>query len=350
MVPDSLSSRARRLATGLCVCAALASGGCGSFRSDHRHRGSTRAAAASTTPSVSTAPSTSSGTTSSTATTATLPGSGRPTVTIGDKNTTEQFVLGQLYLQALQAQGFTVDLNQNIGPPAIFTHALKTGSLAMYPEYLDAFDSTIAGLRGRFVSRADAYRAGQSWATAHGLELLAPTPFADTDAIGVTDAYAADHHLRSVQDLRRVGATLALGGTAELSNRSPGLPALSNVYGVVPAEFEPIGVGDQYGALDDRTIDAAYVNTTDGQLASGDYRLLRDPRRIFGWGNVVPVVSSAAAAKEGPAFADTIERVDRTLTLSTMRELNNAVDGAGQDPVAVAKQYLETHGLLTPTP
>ena len=44
---------------------------------------------------------------------------------------------------------------------------------------------------------------------------------------------------------------------------------------------------------------AAYVNSTDGQLASGDYRLLSDNRRIFGWGNVVPVVSATALAKEG---------------------------------------------------
>src|SRR6202000_2940574 len=71
-----------------------------------------------------------------------LPGTGRPRVTIGDKNYTEQFVLGQLYLQALQAQGSSVNITQNIGPPAVFTQALKNGSLAMYPEYLSDFDST----------------------------------------------------------------------------------------------------------------------------------------------------------------------------------------------------------------
>ena len=117
---------------------------------------------------------------------------------------------------------------------------------------------------------------------------------------------------------------------------------------MIPAKFDPIAVGDQYSDLNDDTIQAAYVNTTDGELASGDYQLLDDPHKMFGWGNVVPVVSAAAVAKEGPAFTVTIERVDRELTLPIMRELNNAVDAAKQDPADVATQFLQTHGLLLP--
>jgi osmoprotectant transport system substrate-binding protein len=257
-------------------------------------------------------------------------------------------VLGQLYLQALQAQGFSVNITQNIGPPAVFTQALKNGSLAMYPEYLGDFDSTVAHHHGADHSRTHALRIGRRWARRHGLRLLAPTPFSDTDAIAVTDAFAADHHLRTLGDLRRIGGRLVIGGAAQFQEGASGLPSLSVTYGVAPTHFDPIAVGDQYSELNDGSVQAAFVNTTDGELASEDYRLLADPRRIFGWGNVVPVVSTSALAKEGPAFAVTIERVDRTLTLPIMRELNNAVDAANQDPTAVATQYLQTHGLLRP--
>ena len=59
----------------------------------------------------------------STQATTTSPGTGKPLVTIGDKNTTEQFVLGELYYQALEAKGFKVMLNRNIGPTAVsYTH------------------------------------------------------------------------------------------------------------------------------------------------------------------------------------------------------------------------------------
>lgn len=332
---------------GACILLAALTAGCGGHgarRSDppagtHASRPARRATATATRVT----------TTSRTTTGHALPGTGRPVVTIGDKNYTEQFVLGQLYLQALEAQGFTVNITQNIGPPAVVTQALKTGSLAMYPEYLDTFTAAIAHKRHRVHSRADAYEVAQAWATAHGLDLLAPTPFSDTDAIAVTDAYAARHHLRSLGDLRRVGATLTLGGAAQLKTFAPGLPDLSDVYGVAPAAFKSLPVGDQYADLDDGSVQAAYVNTTDGPLVTGDYRLLRDPRRVFGFGNVVPVLSATTEAKEGPAFAATIERVDRALTLEVMRQLNYAVDIAQQHPADVARQFLETHGLLSPT-
>jgi osmoprotectant transport system substrate-binding protein len=289
------------------------------------------------------------GTTTTTATTsAALPGTGRPVMTIGDKNYTEQFVLGQLYLQALEAEGFSVNISQNIGPPAVIRQALSNGSLAMYPEYLDVFDETIARLRRPFHTRRAAERAGRRWAHRHGLRLLAPTPFSDTDGIAVTVAAAARHRLRTLADLSHIAGRLVIGGAAQFEHAKPGLPTLSHVYGVIPASFQALAVGDQYTDLDDGTVGAAYVNTTDGQLASGDYRVLADPRRIFGFGNVVPVLSSAAAAKEGPAFVATIDRVDGTLTLPAMRALNSAVDVAGENPADVAKQYLETHGLLGP--
>jgi osmoprotectant transport system substrate-binding protein len=164
----------------------------------------------------------------------------------------------------------------------------------------------------------------------------------------VTVAFAHDNHLRTIFDLRRVAATMAMAGPPQFATSPPGLPQLSSAYGVTPETFKGLPVGSQYAALNTDVVQAAYVNSTDGQLASGDYQLLADHRRIFGWGNVVPVVSAKALAREGPAFAETIERVDRTLTTPVMRQLNAAVDIAKQDPAGVAKQFLETHGLLEP--
>ena len=202
---------------------ALACGACGTATPS-----STTRAAASTTTRSTAAPTT---TTTSTATSTDddlhAAGAGKPTVAIGDKNYTEQFVLGQLYLQALQAQGFAVTISQNIGPTDVTRQALKTGALAMYPEYLDVFDSAMAGYRHGFRSRRDAFRAAIRYASRQGLVLLHPTPFSDTNAIAVTVAFAGENHLRSVFDLRRVGATLTMGGAAQLGTQAPGCPRWS---------------------------------------------------------------------------------------------------------------------------
>src|SRR5437588_12876880 len=52
------------------------------------------------------------------------PGKGKPAVTIGDKNFTEEYILGNLYAQALQAKGFTVNLKSNIGSSELTDKAL----------------------------------------------------------------------------------------------------------------------------------------------------------------------------------------------------------------------------------
>src|ERR1700753_2479224 len=133
----------------------------------------------------------------------------------GAKNYTEQFILGQLYVQALQAQGFSATLNQNIGPTEVTMQAMKAGSLSIYPEYLNVFHSAVAGYTRRFRTQLGAYKAAQRYATAHGLELLAPTPFSDTDGIAVTDAYGQENRLRSIGDLRRVDTQLTMGRVSQ---------------------------------------------------------------------------------------------------------------------------------------
>jgi osmoprotectant transport system substrate-binding protein len=341
------SSR-RVLARLTCLLALAAATGCGSTATPP-HPTSTSTAAArrrQTTSSTTTTPTTSSTTTAAPG--AVLPGSGRPPIVVGDKNYTEQFILGQLYLQALGAEGFNVTLNQNIGPTQVTMQALSTGSLSLYPEYINVFDSVVAGLAPPFDSEASALAAGRRWATQHGLGLLAPTPFSDTSGLAVTDAYAQENALRTIGDLRRVQTALTIGGPPQFQTSDPGLPTLGSMYGLVPSGYRAMAIGSQYGALNSDTVQAADITTTDGQLASGDYAVLADPRHLFGFGNVVPVVSAKVLAAEGPAFAATLDRVDRLLTLPVIRQLNLAVDIAGQDPTAVATQFLETHGLLSP--
>lgn len=335
------------MAVGLSIVTVLACSSCGTSvsgtQSDAAQPTSTATSSSSTTSS-----STVSGTGTTTGTTI-LPGTGRPPITIGDKNYTEQFLLGELYKQALTAEGFSVQLNQNIGPTDVTLQAMKTGTLAMYPEYLNLFNSQVAKQTAPFRTRQGAYRAAQRYANAHGLELLDMTPFSDTGAIGVTIGYAQANHLNSLGDLSRVQSSLTLGAPPESSPGGPALSELERIYGFTPHAVTPVPVGSQYSALDAGSVQAAEVQTTDGQLDSGDYTLLADPANVFGWGNAVPVVTSSTIESEGPAFAATINRVSSLLTTGVMRKLNQAVDVAGQNPATVAQQFLETHGLIPPS-
>ncbi len=287
------------------------------------------------------------GSSTQTTTTTTLPGNGRPPVTIGDKNTPEQFVLGELYYQALAARGFSVSINRNIGPTSVIIHALRQGSLGLYPEYIDVWNQSVAGVTRSFKTARAAYAAGQSYARRQGFELLKPTPFGDTTALAVTDYYAGLHGLRTVADMGPMSSSLTVGGLPQF--KSTQLAALERVYNLPPPTFKVLPVGGQYDALNTDAVQAAAVNTTDGSLATGDYRVLADPSHVLGWGNVVPVVTQKVLSAQGPAFAATVNAVSALLTLQTMRQLNELVD-QHVDPATVASQFLETHGLIPPAP
>jgi osmoprotectant transport system substrate-binding protein len=276
-----------------------------------------------------------------------LPGTGKPQVTIGDKNFTEQFVLGELYSQALKAQGYAVVLNRNIGPTEVTIQALRSGRLDMYPEYVDVWNRAVAGYRSVFASGSAAYAAAQRYAQATGMKLLNRTPFSDTDAIGVTFNYSVAKNLATIADLRKVAPTLTLGAPPQFQQGPDGLLAVEAAYGFTPAAFKPLEIGEQYQALDRDVVQAADVNTTDAQLVTGNYTLLRDPRHVFGWGNVAPVVPRKVLLAEGPAFERTIDKVSALLTDGVMRQLNAAVDLGQQDPAMVARRFLLAHGLLS---
>jgi osmoprotectant transport system substrate-binding protein len=239
-----------------------------------------------------------------------------------------------------------VSVDRNIGPVEVRVKALESGTVSVYPEYTDVWDTSVAGYKGRFRTAHSAYEAGQQYALLNDMQLLNPTPFSDTGGLGVMAPYAVQNGLSSIRDLRKVQATLTIGGPPQFQTDSPGLNQVEQIYGFVPTSFKSLSVGDQYSALDQNTVQAAAVNTTDGEFASGQYFLLTDPQHVFGWGNVVPVVSQKALVEEGPAFMATINEVSALLTQRVMRELNADVAVLGEDPVKVAQQFLEAHHLV----
>lgn len=279
------------------------------------------------------------------ASSASLPGTGKPAVVIGDKNFAEENILGALYAQALTAQGYKVTLKDNIGTSEITWKALVAGQIDLYPEYTGTLLSAIAGITKNPTSATAAYKEAATYAAAHGFTLLNPTPFYDSDALAVLTAYAKANHLTTISDLKKLGSKVILGAAPEFATRFEGLLGLKQEYGIDPT-FKPIAIGLSYTALDSGKVDVQDVFTTDGQLATaGKYVILTDPDHVFGYQNVAPVVSSKLLAKEGPAFASTLNKVDALLTFNAIQSLNKAVSIDQETPASVAAAFLKANGL-----
>ncbi len=273
------------------------------------------------------------------------PGAGKPTFVLGDKNFPEEYILGSLYQEALEAKGYTVTIKSNLGSTEIAWQALKSGKIEGYPEYDGTLLATVAGITKNPGSAAKAASETKSWLGKHGYDFTNTTPFTDSDAIAVLKSYASAHHLTSIGDLGKLGASVKLGAAAEFATRYPdGLLGLHRVYKVFPT-FKPLTISDFYTALDDNQVQAAAVFTTDPPLKTGRYTVLKDTKFIFGFQNVGMVVKASVATAEGPAFTSTINAVSKLLSQKVIIALNSAVEIDKKSPAVVAKAFLKANGL-----
>jgi osmoprotectant transport system substrate-binding protein len=272
------------------------------------------------------------------------PGVGKPAVSIGDKNFAEENILGALYAQALEAKGFKVNLKDNVGSSEIIYKALTSGQIDMYPEYTGVLLSAVAGLTKNPPSASAAAQQAKAFLEKRGITLLDTTPFYDSNALATLPPYAKEHQLASIADLKPLGSGLKLGGPPEFATRDEGLKGLVREYGVKPT-FVPIAIELSYKALESGQVNVQNVFSTDGQLLSGKYTVLTDPKHVFGFQNVAPVVKKSVLAAEGPAFEQTLNKVSSLLTLKAIQQMNAAVSIDKQSATSVAQQFLKANGL-----
>jgi osmoprotectant transport system substrate-binding protein len=255
-------------------------------------------------------------------------------------------VLGELYKQALEAKGYTVNLKKNIGSTEIIDKSLTSGEIDGYPEYLGV--SVAVTFRKDIVpkSAAQTYNLAKRLYEERGQVISQETPFFDVDAIAATKEYADENGLQSVADLKKLGS-FTVGARPEFRNRFQGLKGMRSEYGLTNAKFKQLALGIQYQALDSGDVDTANVFSTDAQLASGKYTVLKDPKGVFGYQHVAMVMNKDKyEALGGPEFFAVIDSVSKLLTNKAMITMNKAVAIDKQDEADVARSFLQANGLI----
>jgi osmoprotectant transport system substrate-binding protein len=282
---------------------------------------------------------------SSSSSSSSQPGKGKPAVTIGTKDFTEEFILGELYRQALQAKGYKVNLKSNIGATEIVDKALTSGKIDAYPEYTGETVATVFGKSLKTPTNAQETATAKALYAKRGQATSNPTPFEDVDAIATSKAFAEKNGLNSVADLKKL-KSFTLGARPEFKNREQGLKGMKDVYGINNAKFVQLAQGLTYRGLDKGDVDAINVFTTDPQIASGKYKVLTDPKGVFGRQNVLFVINKPKYDKLGGAqFMDVINKVNALLTAKAITSMNSAVAINKKDPKDVASAFLKANGL-----
>jgi osmoprotectant transport system substrate-binding protein len=267
-------------------------------------------------------------------------------VKVGSKNFTEQFIVAEIYAQALENAGIKTQTRTNLGATLIAHAALLNGDIDLYPEYTGtAMAHVVKGdLSG---SPEQTYKAVKDYYEKNlHLTLLQPTHIDNGYAILVLPETAAKYKLKTLSDLGPASKDLSFGAEGSFADRKDGLPGMSLVYGIHFKEFRNLAkLGIRYSALMSKNIDVSFGFTTDWQIAQNKLVVLDDDKHLFPPYYLVPVIRQDTLARN-PKIAEILNRVSSLLTSENMRAMNAAVERDKEEPKDVANEFLKQKGIL----
>ncbi len=266
------------------------------------------------------------------------------TVRVGSKNFTEQFVLAEIYAQALEAAGIKVERKINLGGTLIAHKALEEKEIDFYPEYTGTM--LLAVLKQETMTdRKAVYDKVKAEYAAKGLVVLNETPFQNTYNMVVRPETAAQYKLETLSDLARVSKELKLGAGPEFRDRKDGIPGLKAKYGMEFKEDLQMAIGLRYQALKNDQIQIVNGYSTDGMISAMKLKRLKDDKNLWPPYYVVPVVRKDAL-DANPKVAEVLNRVSALLDEPAMAEMNYKVDGEKMEPKDVARDFLKAKGVV----
>jgi osmoprotectant transport system substrate-binding protein len=273
---------------------------------------------------------------------------GSTKIVVGSKNFTEQKVLGEIYAQALEAAGYRVEKQLNLGDEKTALKAIETNTINAYPEY------TGTALLSHFGFQADelpkdplkAFEEAKKGYAKKGLTAFPPTPYTNSNEVAVTKETADKYGLKKISDLSKVADKLTLYGTPECRQRLDCLLGLEKVYGLKFKKFVPVDPALRHEVLMNGQADVSIVYTTDPQNKREGFVLLDDDKGMFPPYNTTFVVRDEVVKKAGPDLEKVVSQVDKGLTDEAMQELNARVDLDKKTPEEVAGEYLSETGLV----
>lgn len=269
-------------------------------------------------------------------------------IVVGSKNFTEQKILGEIFAQGLSAAGYDVETQLNLGDEQTALKAIRSDQIDAYPEY------TGTALGSFFDVASDdipsdpqaAFEQARDGFADMGLTAFPPTPFTNSNEVGLTSERAEELGVERISDLEGEAGDLTLYGAPECRQRQDCLLGLREVYGLDFKRFVPVDPSLRHEVLEEGEADLSIVFTTDPQNERNDLVLLEDDMGIFPPYNSTLVVRDETVEAAGPDLPEVVELVQEDLTGEVMSELNARRDLDKKTPRQVASEYLQETGLV----
>ncbi len=263
-------------------------------------------------------------------------------IVVGSANFAESQILGEIYAQALKANGVAATTKPNIGSREVYVRALQDGSINLIADYsgnlLQYFNPKATQATSTAVDSA------VRRVVPHDLAVLAVSPAEDADTIVVTKKLAQQKGLTSLADLKKV-SNLSIAAPPEFGQRAYGIPGLKKVYGVT---VRLVPISDEGGqatvnAVENGTTTMAKLTTTSPFLADGKLTILKDPKHLIAAQNVIPLTTTKIASNHKAVAI--INAVQKKLTTADLIALNKKSVDQKQPASAIAHAWLSSHSI-----
>ncbi len=278
-------------------------------------------------------------------------GSG-PTIKIGSDGFYEAKLMAEIYAQALEANGYTVDRTGiGMGARAVSAAALESGQIDLKPEYIGSGLAYYEPGKqtGDPAANAAALQAVLS-GKGGGITVLNYSPAADQNAFVVTKATADKYSLKTMSDLGKVASQLRLGVATDCATNPVCGPALKAAYGIDVTNAVKLSACDtpMVQALKGGTIDVGELCSTQPDIAVNGWVVLEDDKHTQPADNIAPLVRDDLLAKlsDKAGFEKILNDVSAAMDTATLTDLNKQVAVDKKDIAAVAKAWLQSKGFV----
>ena len=269
----------------------------------------------------------------------------------------EGAILGKMMVLMLERDGIPVEDRTEFGTPDILRKALEAGEVNLVLDYTGSGQYYHEG--GDPAVWTDPVRGYEETrrldAEGNDLHWLTPANANNTESLAVTRAFAA---ATGVKDMPSFASYVNGGGQVKLicshafADNPLGLIGLEEAYGFKLGKDQLIilaggNTAEMLKAVSEgiNGVNVSLVYGTDGALDQMKLLVLDDPKHVPPVYLPAPVLSGAML-KAYPAIPGILEPVFESLSLEILQGLNARVAYLGEDAGSVAREYLETRGLL----
>lgn len=261
---------------------------------------------------------------------------GGDTIVVGSQAYYSNEIVAEVYAQALEAEGYTVERNFQIGQRDAYIPALEAGEVDLFPEYTGNLLQFYSP--DTMATQTDEVYAELQSALPEQLSALAMSPATDQDSYNVTAEFAEANGLTEIGDLAGV-SPLVLGGAPELEERPYGPQGLLDTYGV-EVSFSATGEVT-LDALLAGEVQVANIYTGNPAIAAYGLVTLDDPEGLFLASNLVPIVNAELAEDIGSVISPISEAMSAdelvAMNLQSTEEQMSSAD--------IAAEWLDANGF-----